>query len=312
MHTVLCFVEDDAVRAFEDFIRHFHLGETILLVDLLPDLRVCVVEGRQTVQEDGVVFRVAESVSIDLIRLEVVNTLRPDLVRLTHGYPYIGADHVCILAGLRHALREAERCAGLRCHRLAGRDQLCIRPVRLRRAGYEMHAELRAYDHVGIRHVVTGVTHIHQFLTLQVTAVLPNRQHVGEHLRRVELVRETIPDRHIAVLCKLLYEILAEAAVLDAVVHTAQHACGIRDRLLAADLRTGRSEVSRAHAQVGRRHLEGAARSRRVLLEDQGDVLTREARPVQGLSWLRTGLLLRLQTGSHIEEIIDFLRCIVK
>ena len=241
-----------------------------------------------------------------------MNTLRPDLVRLTHGHPYIGADHVCILAGLRYALREAERCAGLRCHRLAGRDQLCVRPVRLRCAGHEMHAELRTYDHVGIRHVVTGVTHIHQLLALQVTAVLPNRQHISEHLRRVELVRQAIPDRHVTVLRELLHEILAEAAVLDAVVHTAQHACGIRDRLLAADLRTGRSEVGRAHAEVGRRHLEGAARSRRVLLEDQGNVFARKARLVQALSRLRTGLLLRLQTGSHIEEIIDFLRCIVK
>ena len=175
-----------------------------------------------------------------------------------------------------------------------------------------MHAELRAYDHVGICHVVAGVTHIHQLLALQVTPVLTNRQHVGEHLRRMELVREAIPDRHIAVLRKFLHEILAEAPVLDAVIHTAQHACGIRDRLLAADLRTGRSEVGRAHAEVGRRHLEGAARSRRVLLEDQGNVFARKARLVQGLSRLRTGLLLRLQTGSHIEEIIDFLRCIVK
>ena len=92
-----------------------------------------------------------------------------------------------------------------------------------------MHAELRAYDHVGIRHVVTGVTHIHQLLALQVTTMLTNRQHVSEHLRRVELVREAIPDRHIAVLRELLHEILAEAAVLDTVIHAAQHACGIRD-----------------------------------------------------------------------------------
>jgi len=51
--------------------------------------------------------------------------------------------------------------------------------------------------------------------------MLAHRQDVGQHLRRVEIVREPVVDRYRRVGRELLNDGLTKAAVLDRVVHPA-------------------------------------------------------------------------------------------
>ena len=69
-----------------------------------------------------------------------------------------------------------------------------------------------------------------------------------------------------------------------------------------ADLRAGRIEIGHAHAQIVRRHLEGAAGARAGLFKDQRNVLA-------AVHIVRDALLLaRLQIGGQIDQILNFLR----
>ena len=97
------------------------------------------------------------------------------------------------------------------------------------------------------------------------------------------------------------HQLLAEAAVLDAVVHAAQHPGGVLHRLLVADLRAGRSQVGDVGALVVGGHLEGAAGAGGGLLEDQGDVLA-----LQPLL-LVAAVLGRFQVGRQLEQELELL-----
>ena len=154
-----------------------------------------------------------------------------------------------------------------------------------------MHAHLRAADHEGVAHVVAGVAHVDELFALERAEVLLNGQEVREDLRGVEFVRQAVPDGHARIFCQLLDDRLAVAAVLDAVVHPAEDAGGVGDRLLFADLRAGRVEIRDRHAQIMRRDLERAARPRAGLLENQRSLLAL-AQPVGDI-----GLFLCLELG---------------
>jgi len=69
-----------------------------------------------------------------------------------------------------------------------------------------------------------------------------------------------------------------------------------------ADLGAGGVEIRDAHPQVVRGDLEGAARARGGLLEDEDDVLPGEARVA------RAGFLLPFQVARQIEEPANLLR----
>ena len=89
--------------------------------------------------------------------------------------------------------------------------------------------------------------------------------------------------------------LLAEAAVLDRVVHAAEHAGGVLDRLLVAHVRAGGADEGDVRALVVGGDLERAARPGRVLLEDQRDLLADE------LLFLPALLLGRLQLGREVD-----------
>jgi len=67
--------------------------------------------------------------------------------------------------------------------------------------------------------------------------MLNHRQQIGEDLGGVKLIGQAVPHRHAGVAGKFFNRGLSKAAVLDPVVHAAQHASGILHRLLGADLR---------------------------------------------------------------------------
>ena len=87
-------------------------------------------------------------------------------------------------------------------------------------------------------------------------AVLGHGQHVGQHLSGVELVGQTVENRYTGVFPELLDHLLAVPAVLDRVVHPAQHAGGVLHGLLVADLRGRRIDVGDVGALVVGGHLE--------------------------------------------------------
>ena len=89
---------------------------------------------------------------------------------------------------------------------------------------------------------------------------------------------------------------LGVAAVLQTVEHAAEHASGVGDGLLVADLGSGRVEVGDVSALVVRADLEGAAGAGGGLLEDEGDV---PARQTLGFT---TGPLVRLELGGQLDE----------
>ena len=95
---------------------------------------------------------------------------------------------------------------------------------------------------------------------------------VGEHLGRVPLVGEPVPDRDAGEVGEGLDGLLGESAVLDAVEHAAEHPRGVFDRLLVAELGVVRAEVGDVSALVVRGDLERRPGAGGGLLEDQGDV----------------------------------------
>ena len=70
----------------------------------------------------------------------------------------------------------------------------------------------------------------------------------------------------------------AVAAVLDRVIHPAQHRGGVGDRLLVPQLRAGRVQVGHVRALVVGADLERRAGAGGGLLEDQRDLLAPQAR----------------------------------
>ena len=84
-------------------------------------------------------------------------------------------------------------------------------------------------------------------------------QRVGEHLGRVELVGQTVEHRHAGVFRQFFDHVLPEAAIFDAVVHSAQDAGGVFDAFLMPDLAGGRLQISYPRPLVARGDFKRAA-----------------------------------------------------
>ena len=201
---------------------------------------------------------------------------------------------------------KVQRRAGPGGDLLAGLDQGRVREIRLRRAGNEVHAHLRAADHEGVAHVVAGVAHVDELFALERAEVLLNGQEVREDLRGMEFVRQAVPDGRARVFCQLLDDRLAVAAVLNAVVHPAEDAGGVGDRLLFADLRAGRVEIRDRHAQIVRGDLKRAARARAGLFENERGLLSL----AQAMG--DAGLFLCLEICGQRQKVRDLLRGEIK
>jgi hypothetical protein len=138
-------------------------------------------------------------------------------------------------------------------------------------------------------------------LVVGLMAALVHGEEVGQHLRPVPLLGESVVDRDAGVPGELLDVLLAGAAVLDRVEHAAEHPPGVGDRLLVAHLRAGRIQVRDVCSLIEGGDLERAARAGRALLEDQGDLLARQARRlVAGV----LGGLQRLRERQHVQQLV--------
>jgi hypothetical protein len=281
VHAVLGLVEDDGRRRLKHVFGHFQPIQAELLVDPFADLRLAVVEGGQAVHElHRRVAAAGHGRRVDLIGLQQVNALLPDGVRLAHRHPHVGVDVVHAPEALVHVLGQRQPRACLFSHGAGGGDQIVIGPQAPRGADAHVHAQLAAADQQRVAHVKAGVAHIAVGnLIGRLRRVLDHRQHVGQNLRRVKLIGQPVPDGHTGIAGQRLDRLLGKATVLDAVVHTPQYARRVLHRLLVADLRPLRAEVSHVRPLVIGSHLEGAARARAGLLEDESDVLAHQARP---------------------------------
>ncbi|KGW79196.1 hypothetical protein Y046_3834 [Burkholderia pseudomallei MSHR2990] len=309
MHAVFRLLERDAARRFEHFVGDFDtvLQVRIALGDLLADLRLAVVERRQAVHEARArIARRFDQLAVHLIRQERVDPLVPGLDGLAHRHPHVGVDEVDALDRFVRVLGQREPRAALGRERLALRDEVGRGPERLRRADPHVHPELRADQEQRIAHVVARVAEIGVADVVQrLVAVLAHRHHVGEHLRRMVFVGEPVEDGHARVVRELLDDLLAEATVLDRVVHPPEHARRVPHAFLVADLRRSRIDVRDVRALIVCGDFERAARAGRGLLEDERDVLAQQAR------LLGAAVLRALEIPREVEQIAQLARVVV-
>jgi hypothetical protein len=132
--------------------------------------------------------------------------------------------------------------------------------------------------------------------------VLEHRHRIREELGRVELVGQPVVDGHVGEIDELVDDGLPGPAVFDGVVEASQDARRVAHRLLVANLRLMGTQERDVCALVVRGDLEGAARARGGLLEDEGDVLADE--PLA----LVTAVLRRLQLAREPQQKLDVAR----
>ena len=166
MHTVLCFIKYYGLWTFKYFIRYFHFTDTEFFINFFSDFCLKVMECRETMHEYRAVFCICHCLCIDLIWHQFTDTLFPDFVRLTHRYPDIGIDNVCIFCSCCYILCQRYAASCLFCNFYAIVYQFFFREIILRSTCYKMHSQLCTGYHQGISHVITCITHINQLHTL--------------------------------------------------------------------------------------------------------------------------------------------------
>ena len=65
-------------------------------------------EGRQAVHKDGARRRVFHDGAVHTVGRKNADPLLPDAVRLAHGDPHVGVDHVGVRGARLHVLREGD------------------------------------------------------------------------------------------------------------------------------------------------------------------------------------------------------------
>ena len=132
--------------------------------------------------------------------------------------------------------------------------------------------------------------------------MLRHGQEVRQHLGRVSLLGQPVPDRYAGRAREFLDDLLAEAPIFDPVIHAAEHAGRVLDRLLVTEMGPGGTDERDVRTLVIGRDLEAAARAGQVLLEKERDVLALEPR------LLRAGVFCGLELGREAQEVSDLVR----
>ena len=120
-------------------------------------------------------------------------------------------------------------------------------------------------------------------------------EEVGEDLGGVGFVGEAVPHGHVGETGQLFHDVLTEAAVFDAVVHTGEHAGGVGHGFLLADLGAA-GKIGAVAALIVDGGLEGAAGAGGGLFENEGDVLALEE------LGFAAGLAQSLEAGGEVEQ----------
>ena len=230
-------------------------------------------EGGEAVEEPALASGLFHQFLCHPIGGQVFDPLLPHAVRLAHGDPHVGVDHIRAGDGFVWVADKFQHRACFGGNGLTLFDQRRIGKILLRGTGHEVHPHLGAAHHQGIPHVVPGVAHVYELFPLQTAEMLLNGEEIRKYLGGVEFVGQPVPDRHAGKLGKLLYDGLGVAPVFNAVVHPPQHTGGVGDGFFFAHLGAGGAKIGHAHAQVMPRHLKGAAGTGGILFKQQRDVL---------------------------------------
>ena len=169
-----------------------------------------------------------------------------------------------------------------------------------------MESHFRAGDHQRVAHIVSCVTHVSEAQSLQRPELFLDGQQIRQHLRGVELVGQSVPDRYPGIFRQLLHQLLTEPPVLDAVIHPSQHPGGVGDGLFLAHLRGPGVQIGDPHPQIVSSDLKGAAGPGGSLLKQKHDVLPLQI-PVGD-----SGPLHGLEILCQIQQIPDLRRRVVQ
>ena len=135
-----------------------------------------------------------------------------------------------------------------------------------------MKPQLCTDNHQRIAHVIAGISHINQLYPFQTAQVFPDCQHICQHLCRMVLIGQTIPDRNSCMLCQLLHNLLTKAPVLNSVVNSSQHPRRIGNTLFLSNLRAGRLQICGSHSHIMGSHFKGASCSGTGFLKNQSHI----------------------------------------
>ena len=130
VHAVLRLVEHNGLGGLEDLVCDLHLGDAELFRDLRADGGLCVVEGGEAMHEDRGGLGVPHGGGVDLVGPQQPDALLPYRLRLAHGDPDVGVDHVGPPGPLVHILGEADGAVVLPgdglglLHQLGGGEEL--------------------------------------------------------------------------------------------------------------------------------------------------------------------------------------------
>ena len=183
--------------------------------------------------------------------------------------PHVGVDGV----RAAHRLRRVGRRVSTPVELVAGRrgdDDLD--------AGQAAEHDERARD-------VVAVADVGELEPLEAAEGLAQREQVGQRLARVVAGGEHVEDRDRALGGELLEQRVGPGAHADGVDVAREHERGVPDRLAARELHLVGAQDHRVAAELDDAGLEGHARARRGLLEDERDdaVAQRVGRARRGL-----------------------------
>ena len=215
VHPVLGLVEDDRALGLEDLVGDLHpVSPKRSKISSPTSVSRSWNAGRQCMNLTAGLPVRPSSVAVDLVRREQLDPLVPDVRSPieTHTSVYRKSTPLTPSSGssvsvIRAPVSPRSR-ARLRRGRRSARGRAAAQP--------DVHAQLAAPDQERIAHVVAGIAEVAvRDLRERLVAVLAHGQDVGQHLGRVELVGQPVPDRHAGVLGQRLDDLLVEAAVLD-------------------------------------------------------------------------------------------------
>jgi len=104
--------------------------------------------------------------------------------------------------------------------------------------------------------------------------MLLHGQQVGQQLGRMKLGGQAVPHRHTGMFRQRFHQFLTVTAILNAIVHPAQHPRGVAHRLFMADLAATRAKIGDVCTLIVSGNFERASGTGRVFFEDERDVFT--------------------------------------
>ena len=162
MHAVFRFVKHDRTLAFKSLVGDLHARDAETFVYLFTDRRFQVVERGQTVHEHAIRAGLFQPLHGYAIGRQFADAFLPNFIRLSHGNPHVGIQHLRVAYGDVGVVAKFQNGAGFGGDGFAGFDELLVREIFLRRTGDKMHPHFGTAHHKRIAHIIPGIAHVHE------------------------------------------------------------------------------------------------------------------------------------------------------